>query len=91
MKKTNVEIIEKLKNVLLEMGLHPVFSDFIYEKDGVFSGTAGERARALMELYENDEIKSIFDISGGDVANGILPYLDYECIWKKFKAVLGLQ
>ncbi len=89
MKKTNVEIIEKLKNVLLEMGLHPVFSDFIYEKDGVFSGTAGERACALMELYENDEIKSIFDISGGDVANGILPYLDYECIGKSSKLFWG--
>ena len=33
-----------------------------------------------MEFYEDASIKAIFDISGGDLANTILPYLDYERI-----------
>lgn len=80
LKKTYREKIKSLEKTLIQIGLQPVFSDFIYEKDSVFAGTAKERAQALMEFYADDEIKGIFDISGGDIANGILPYLDYEVI-----------
>ena len=71
------------------MGLQPVFSDSIYEKDGPFSGTAKERAEALMDFYRDEEIKGIFDISGGDLANGVLPYLDYEVIAGSSKLFWG--
>lgn len=79
-KRTYAEKIKSLENVLIEIGLQPVFSDYIYEKENIFSGTAKERANALMKFYKDNEIKGIFDISGGDVANGILPYLDYDII-----------
>lgn len=65
------EKIKDLEKTLLSLGLIPVFSDYIYEKEDVFSGTAKERAHALMDFYRDDEIKGIFDISGGDIANGI--------------------
>lgn len=81
--------LENLKNTLLSIGIIPVFSDFIYERDGVFSGTARERANALMDFYRDDEIKVIFDISGGDIANEVLPYLDYELIAQKEKMFWG--
>lgn len=79
-KKAYREKIKYLEKTLLQIGLLPVFSDFIYEKDSVFGGTAKERAQALMDFYIDDAIKGIFDISGGDIANGILPFLDYEVI-----------
>ena len=66
-----------------------MFSDYIYEKNGPFSGTAKERAEALMDFYRDDEIKGIFDISGGDLANGVLPYLDYETIAGSTKLFWG--
>ena len=78
-----------LETTLREMGLQPVFSDYIYEKEDVFSGTAKERADALMEFYRDDTIKGIFDISGGDVANGVLPYLDYDIIANSPKLFWG--
>lgn len=81
--------INKLSDTLTEIGLEPVFSDYIYEKDGVFCGTDKERADALMYMYNNDEIKAIFDISGGDLANGVLPYLDYDVIAKSEKLFYG--
>lgn len=81
--------INKLSDTLTEIGLEPVFSDYIYEKDGVFCGTDKERADALMDMYNNDEIKAIFDISGGDLANGVLPYLDYDVISKSDKVFYG--
>lgn len=84
-----VEKIKCLEATLLSMGIQPVFSDCIYEKEDVFSGTANERAQALMKFYMDDEIKGIFDISGGDIANGILPYLDYDFIANSPKLFWG--
>ena len=83
------EKIKYLEQTLKAIGLHPVFSDHIYEKESIFSGTAQERANALMSFYKDEEIKAIFDISGGDIANGILPYLDYDIIAKSEKMFWG--
>lgn len=83
------EKIDLLCSTLEELNLVPVLSDYIYEKEDVFSGTAKERAKALMDFYKDDEIKAIFDISGGDIANGILPYLDYEVIADSKKQFWG--
>lgn len=54
----------------------------IYEKSSVFSGTGRERAAELMKLFEDPDVEEIYDISGGDVANQVLDYLDYDAIAK---------
>ncbi len=81
--------IEMLNAIMLDMGLRPVLSSHIYEKDNVFSGTAKERAESLMDFYKDKEIKMICDISGGDIANEILPYLDFEIIAEADKEFWG--
>ena len=86
---TYAEKISHLEKTLVEIGLEPVFSNYIYEKKDIFSGTAKERADALMDFYKADEIKAIFDISGGDVANGILSYLDFDVIGNSSKLFWG--
>ena len=83
------EKIALLRDTLENMGLVPVFSDYIYEKEDVFSGTAKERAKALMDFYKDDTIKALYDISGSDVSNSILPYLDFEVIKKSDKKFWG--
>ncbi len=81
--------IELLRETLEQMGLNPVFSEYIYAKDTVFSGTGRERAKALMEFYTDPSIEAIFDISGGDLANEILPYLDFDVIRESRKLFWG--
>lgn len=88
-KVTYKDKLQRLEETLKDMGLQPLFSDYIYEKEGPFSGTAKERAEALMDFYRDEEIKGIFDISGGDLANGVLPYLDYEVIASSSKLFWG--
>jgi len=40
-------------------------------------------------MYRDESIKVIFDISGGDLANMVLPYLDYNLIEKSDKQFWG--
>ncbi|MCD8357164.1 MAG: LD-carboxypeptidase [Clostridia bacterium] len=69
-----------LTDLLESQGIHPVFSEYIFQKDGVRSGSARERAESLMSFYQDTEIDAIFDLSGGDIANEILPFLDFAGI-----------
>lgn len=72
------ENIERLTAILKDLGLEPVISAYLYAKHSVFCGTARERAGALMQFFRDPEVTLIFDVSGGDVANELLPYLNYE-------------
>ena len=79
--------LQLLKTTLKQLGLIPVFSDYIYESVPVSGGR--DRGRALMDFYRNSEIKAIFDISGGDIANEILSYLDFDVIAASNKLFWG--
>lgn len=80
-----VSLVERLNS----LGIGAVLSDCVFTKDDVFSGTGRERANALMEFYKDEKIDLILDISGGDIANEVLPYLDYEVIANSEKTFWG--
>ena len=81
--------IEKLESILVEMDLVPVSTKYIY-KDRFGRGVNPQvRASELMSFYKNKEIKAIFDISGGDISNEILDYLDYDLIKDNYKPFFG--
>lgn len=82
--------IDLLTKVLTGYGLSVLQADTIYQKNNtLFSGTPKERGRALMELFTNPKVKAIFDISGGDSANQVLPELDYQQIKQNPKPFFG--
>ncbi len=81
--------IHQLENVLEDMGLEAVFSDCIYQSNGIAAASDKARAEALMKMYANEAVDEIFDVSGGDLANGVLPYLDYELIGRSRKRFWG--
>ena len=81
--------LEKLEDILVEMGLVPVFTKYIYKDRFGRAEKAQVRAKELMSFYKNKEIKAIFDISGGDIANEVLDYLDYDAIKRNYKPFFG--
>ena len=81
--------LEKLESILVEMGLVPIFTKYIYKDKFGRGAKAQVRAEELMSFYENKEIKAIFDISGGDIANEVLDYLDYDVIKRNYKPFFG--
>lgn len=81
--------IDELMNVLKELGEEPVSAAHIYAQADEFSGADEERAADLMNLYKDDSIDAIYDISGGDLANGVLKYLDFDVIADSGKTFWG--
>lgn len=78
--------IDRLCQVLDDLHQKPLLSPCLFAKQEPFSGTGQERAEALMKFYENPDITAIYDVSGGDIANEILEYLD-EALIKDSPAV----
>lgn len=74
------EEMKQLKETLLALGIETVWSDCLYAKDEIRNGTGKERADALMDFYKDESVDVIFDVSGGDVSQEVLDYLDYEAI-----------
>lgn len=83
--KNQQEQVHNLRDALRQMNISVIMSPYLYQ--GI--GTAKQKAQALMELYDNDDIHDVFDISGGDLANELLPYLDYKRIADSGKTFWG--
>ncbi len=81
--------IDELEEVLDSMGIETVRAPHIMSKVDEFSGSDKERAADLMSFYKDDSIEAIYDISGGDLANGVLKYLDFDVIAKSNKTFWG--
>lgn len=81
--------LDKLCQRIVQLGWIPVLSERIYSNHSVFSGTGKERAEALMKFFYDDEISAIFDLSGGNAANEVIPWLDYDFIRTHPKPMFG--
>ncbi|MDM1002428.1 LD-carboxypeptidase [Clostridium perfringens] len=83
-------IIDELKLNLKSLDIDMVEGDTLYAKEyNIFSGTGEEKARALEKLFLDKDIKMIFDISGGDLANEALDFLDFNLIKENPKPFFG--
>ncbi|MCX0408984.1 S66 family peptidase [Clostridium perfringens] len=86
----NKNIIDELKLNLKSLDIDMVEGDTLYAKEyNLFSGTGDEKARALEKLFLDKDIKMIFDISGGDLANEVLDFLDFNLIKENPKPFFG--
>lgn len=78
------DMVHELEYSLYDVGLNVVSNENLY---GEFSGR--ERAMMLNTMFANSDIKAVFDVSGGDAANEVLPYLDYRLIGESDKVFYG--
>lgn len=83
---TDTQLIEvrQVISILRQHHISVLIKDSIQD-----SISAKQRADNLMECYRNPEVKMICDISGGDLANGVLSYLDFNYIQKYPKPFCG--
>lgn len=82
--------LDKLLDILSSLGLNVILSSAIYVKDDGLSSSSGkERGKELMKLYKDSSIDAIFDVSGGDLANEVLEYIDFDIIKNNPKPFIG--
>lgn len=83
--------INSLKELLNNMGLNVIYGNnlFATENSNPFNSSAKEKASKLNELFSSKDIKAIFDLSGGDISNSILDFLDFETIKNNPKPFFG--
>lgn len=78
--KQRLEEVFGLKVIEMENTLKG--SEYIYKHPE-------ERAKDLMDAFENPNIKAIFSCIGGDDSIRLLPYIDFEVIRKNPKIFIG--
>ena len=83
------QMIKQLEVVLTNLGLEVKYPTSLFRTNSVYHATDQERAQMLMDFYQDNHIQAIFDVSGGDLANGVLPYLDYDLIHSHSKLFFG--
>lgn len=71
---------QQLIRLLNRHGIDAVCSPCLYAEQGAAAGTGQERAEAVNRLFRDSSVDALLDLSGGDMANEVLEYLDYEVI-----------
>ncbi|WP_300348543.1 S66 peptidase family protein [Clostridium sp.] len=88
--RKNKDILNIVKENLKSIEIECLEAETLYAKKyNLFSGSGKERADSLKKLFLNEEVKMIFDVSGGDLANEVLDYIDFEVIKNNPKAFCG--
>ena len=70
--------IGRLKMLLEKEGIEVVVSPYLFERFENLS--VKNKADDLMGYFRDPEMRFIFDVSGGDIANSVLPELDFDII-----------
>lgn len=86
--KSQSEVVQ-LEKTLNYLGLEVVYDESIYKGFSNEHDVFESRANILMKYFKDSSIKAIFDVSGGDLANGTLEHLDFDIIKHNQKAFFG--
>lgn len=82
--------VESLRARCAALGLQACFTPDLQPWSASYRMTdSQEKAFRLMELYARKDISYIFDMSGGNLANEVLPYLPFPLIAKSGKIFAG--
>lgn len=91
LKSKDLEFLEKATKYFESLGLKVKYGKYLFSEENYCAGTPKERAEDLNNMFKDEEIKAIFTVKGGNMANGILPYIDFENIKNNPKIFLGMS
>ena len=83
--------LENATKYFESLGLKVKYGKYLYSENEYCAGTPLQRATDLNEMFSDKEVKAIFTVKGGEMANGILPYIDFDNIKNNPKIFLGFS
>ncbi|WP_297517320.1 LD-carboxypeptidase [uncultured Clostridium sp.] len=83
--------ISSLKLILESFGLKVIYGNNLFapDKNIIFNETSQNKGKNLNKLFADKDIRAIFDLSGGDLSNSIIDYLDFDLIKRNPKPFFG--
>lgn len=85
-----VKAVCEVKKCFESFGLKPVCTPCLEEPEPVIDERFFQyRAKVLQSFFLDPDIKAIFDVSGGNLANTVIDYLDFELIKACAKPFFG--
>lgn len=91
LKNKDKQYVEKATKYFESLGLKVKFGNYLFSEDEYCAGTPEQRAEDLNNMFSDKDVKAIFTAKGGDMVNGILPYIDFENIKNNPKIFLGMS
>lgn len=83
------DTVSRLCAVLESLGLHTVIFPSLYQTAAGKPQPAERRAADIQAAFADPEVDALFDLTGGDAANAILPHLDFKEIARYSKPFFG--
>ena len=87
----NKSAIEKCKIKLATVGLNMVAGKTLTTQHGYLSDTDENRAKEIMDMFTNSNIKGVLAMRGGSGCARVLPFLDYDVIKQNCKPFIGMS
>lgn len=91
LKNKDIKPLENATKYFESLGLKVKYGKYLFSEENYCAGTPEERAKDLNNMFSDKEVKAIFTVKGGDMVNGILPYIDFENIKNNPKIFLGMS
>ena len=77
------------QRALIETGLFPIGSPQNQSQDMLECGNPVSKGKEVSAAFASEDIKGIFDISGGNCANTVLPHLDIRKLTQTDSMIWG--
>ena len=83
--------LAEIEATVRAMGLVPRAAPHMLERAGYLAGSDETRARDLMAMFADDEVRAIMAVRGGWGSARLLPYLDFHAIARRPKLFVGFS
>lgn len=85
------EYLENATKYFESLGLKVKYGKYLFSDNEYCAGTPKQRAEDLNNMFSDKDVKAIFTVKGGEMVNGILPYIDFNNIKNNPKIFLGMS
>lgn len=83
--------LAEIEGTVRAMGLVPKAAPHMLEREGYLAGSDETRARDLMAMFADDDVRAVMAVRGGWGSARLLPHLDFAAIARKPKLFVGFS
>lgn len=91
LKNSDRVYLERATQYFESIGLKVKYGNYLFSDEDYCAGNPQERAKDINDMFSDKNVKAIFTVKGGDMANGVLPFINFDNIKNNPKMFLGMS